>query len=127
MLADGAYDLLDWHDHLLEAGAVPIDPYNPRNIDEPLDIEYRDKDCIENLSEDVRLKQSILEEMYNRQSQVERMIGACNDCGLGREVSRGRVHARTQCRCCLALYLRLVAAITNDDRGDNPRSTAITV
>jgi hypothetical protein len=41
MVGDGAYDLLEWHDHLLEAGVVPIAPYNPRNTDEPLDIEYR--------------------------------------------------------------------------------------
>jgi len=125
MLGDGAYGLLDQHDHLLEAEVVLINPYNPRNTDDPLDIEYRVEDRIENLSEDVRLKQSILEEMYNRQSQVERTIGACNDCGLGTLRTRGRVHARTQ--CCLALCLRLVTAITNDDRGDNPRSTAITV
>jgi hypothetical protein len=125
MLGDGAYDLLDWHDHLLEAGVVPIAPYNPRNTTEPLDIEYRVEDRIENQSEDVRLKQSILEETYNRRSQVERTIGACNDCGLGTLRARGRVHAQTQ--CYLALCLRLVVAITNYERGDNPGSTVITV
>jgi hypothetical protein len=30
--------LLDWHDHLLEAGVVLVAPYNPRNTDDPLDI-----------------------------------------------------------------------------------------
>ena len=29
MLGDSAYDILDWHDHLLAAGVVPVAPYNP--------------------------------------------------------------------------------------------------
>ena len=37
MLGDSAYDILDWHDHLLAAGVVPVAPYNPRNTDDPLD------------------------------------------------------------------------------------------
>ena len=113
MLGDGAYDLLDWHDRLLEAGVVPIAPYNPRNTDDPLDIEYRVEDRIDEYSDDVQLKQSILDETYDRRSQAERTIGACNDCGLGRAASQGRVHARTQ--CYLALCLRLVV-ITNKER-----------
>jgi len=45
---------------------------------------------------------------------------------LGRVRSRrGRVHARAQ--VFLALCLRLVIAITNDERGDNPGSTVITL
>ncbi|ELY92875.1 ISH11-type transposase ISHwa14, partial [Natrialba taiwanensis DSM 12281] len=32
MLRDSAYDILDWHDHLLAAGVVPIAPYNPRTL-----------------------------------------------------------------------------------------------
>ena len=71
MVGDGAYDLLDWHDHLLEAGVVPIAPYNPRNTDDPLDIEYRVENRIEEYSDDVQLKQSILEETYDRRSQAE--------------------------------------------------------
>ncbi|RQG89552.1 IS5/IS1182 family transposase, partial [Natrarchaeobius chitinivorans] len=47
------------------------------------------------------------------------------DCGLGRTHARGRVHARAQ--VFLALCLRLVVAITNYERGDNPGSTIITV
>jgi hypothetical protein len=125
MLGDGAYDLLDWHDHLLEAGVVPVAPYNPRNTDDPLDIEYRVEDRINEYSDDVQLKQSILEETYDQRSQAERTIGACTDCGLGPLRARGRVHARTQ--CYLALCLRLVVAITNEERGDNPGSTVITV
>ena len=125
MVGDGAYYLLDWHDHLLKAGVVLIAPYNPRNTDERLDIEYRVEDPIEECSEDVQLKQSILEETHDRRSQAERTIGACNDCGLGRAAARGRVHARIE--CYLALCLRLVVAIANYDPGDNPRSTVITV
>lgn len=44
MLGDSAYDILDWHDHLLSTGVVPVAPYNPRNTNDPLDIEYRVED-----------------------------------------------------------------------------------
>ena len=104
---------------------MPIAPYNLRNTDEPLDIEYRVEARIKEYSDDVQLKQSILEETYDRRSQAERTIGACNDCGLGPLRARGHVHARTQ--CYVALCLRLVVAVTNYDRGDNPGSTVITV
>jgi len=53
MLGDTAYDILDWHDLLLAAGVVPIAPYNPRNTDEPKDIEYRIEDHITEHSVDV--------------------------------------------------------------------------
>ena len=74
MLGDSAYDILDWHDHLLAAGVVPIAPYNPRNTDDPLDIEYRVEDRIEEHSADVQLKQSILDETYNHRTGVERTM-----------------------------------------------------
>jgi hypothetical protein len=41
MLGNGAYDILSRHDHLLDAGIVLIARYNPRNTDDPLDIDYR--------------------------------------------------------------------------------------
>ncbi len=125
MLGDSAYDTLEWHDHLLTAGVVPVAPYNPRNTDDPKDIEYRIKDRIEKHSKDVRLKQSMLDETYNRWSGVERTNESVKGCGLGRTHARGRVHARAQ--VFLALCLRLVVAITNYERGDNPGSTVITV
>ena len=83
MLGDSAYDILDWHDHLLNAGVVPIAPYNPRNTDDPLDIEYRIEDQIEEDTEDVQLKQSVLDETYNHRTGVERTNDAVKDCGLG--------------------------------------------
>jgi len=118
MLGDSAYDILDWHDHLLAAGVVPIAPYNPRNTDDPLDIEYRVENRITEHSEDVQLKQSILDETYNHRTGVERTNDAVKDCGLGHVRARGRVHARTE--VFLALCLRLVVAITNFERGDDP-------
>ena len=90
MIGDSAYDTLGWHDHLLEAGVVPIAPYNTRNTDDPLDIEYRVEDRIEKHSEDVQLKRSILDETYNRRTQVERTNDAVKDCGLGPVRARGR-------------------------------------
>jgi Transposase DDE domain. len=95
-LGDGAYDILDWHDHLLAAGIVPVAPYNPRNTDDPLDIEYRVEDRITEHSEGVQLKQSTLDETYNCQTGVERTNDIIKDCGLGYVRTRGRVHARAQ-------------------------------
>ena len=118
MIGDSAYDTLDWHDYLLGLRIVPVAPYNPRNSTDPLDIEYRVEDRIEKFSEKIHLKQSVLDEVYNRRTQVERTNDAVKDCGLGRGRARGRVHARAQ--VFLALCLRLVVAITNYERGDNP-------
>jgi hypothetical protein len=97
---------------------VPIAPYNPRNTDDPKDIEYRIEDRIEEHSEDVQLKQSILEETYNNRRGAERTNDAVKNCGLGHVRARGRVHARTE--VFLALCLQLVVAITNHERGNNP-------
>ena len=72
MLGDSAYDTLEWHDHLLGAGVVPVAPYDTRNTDDPKDIEYRVEDRITDHSEDIQLKQSTLDETYNRRSGVER-------------------------------------------------------
>ncbi|MFC4440444.1 MULTISPECIES: transposase [Natrialbaceae] len=125
MIGDSAYDTLDWHDPCGQQVVVPVAPYNARNTDHPKDIEYRVEDRIEKLSEDVQLKQATLDETYNRRSGVERTNDAVKDCGLGHVRARGRVHARAQ--VFLALCLRLVVAITNYERGDNPGSTVITV
>ncbi|WP_458190929.1 transposase [Haladaptatus sp. NG-WS-4] len=118
MLGDSAYDILDWHDHLLAAGVVPVAPYNPRNTDDPKDIEYRVEDRIKEHGEDVQLKQSILDETYNHRTGVERTNDAIKDCGLGHVRARGRVHARTE--VFVALCLRLVVALTNYQRGNDP-------
>jgi len=118
MLGDNAYDIIRWHDHLLAVGVVPIAPYNPRNTDDPLDIEYRVEARIEEHGEDVQLKQSVLDETYNHRTGVERTNDAVRDCGLGHVCARGRVHARTE--VFLALCLRLVVAVTNFERGDEP-------
>ncbi len=118
MLEDSAYDILDWHDHLLDAGVVPIAPYNPRNTYDPKDIEYRFEDRIVEYSEDVQLKRSILDETYNNRTGVERTNGAVKNYGLGHVRARGRVHARIE--VFLALCLRLVVAITNHEQGNEP-------
>ena len=94
---------------------MPIAPYNPRNTDDPLYIEYGVEDHIEEYSEDGQLKQSILDETYNHRTGVERTNDAVRGCGPGHV--RARVHARAE--VFLALCLRLVVAITNFERGDN--------
>ena len=78
----------------------------------------RVEDRIEEHSEDVRLKQSILDETYNNRAGVERTNDAVKDCGLGHVRARGRVHARTE--VFVALCLRLVVAINNYERGTDP-------
>ena len=96
MIGDCAYDTLNWHDHLLDAGVVPVAPYNARNTDNPKDIEYRVEDRIEEHSENVQLKLPTLDETYNRRTGIERTNDAVKDCGLGDVRARGRVHARAQ-------------------------------
>lgn len=46
-------------DFLLSQGIVPIALYNPRNTNDPLDVEYRVEDRIDEHAEDISLKQSV--------------------------------------------------------------------
>ena len=69
-------------------------------------------------SEDVELKQSILDETYNNRTGVERTNDAVKHCGLGHVRARGHVHARTE--VFLVLCLRLVVAIIKYERGNQP-------
>ncbi len=64
------------------------------------------------------MKQSILDETYNNRTGVERTNEAVKGCGLGRGLARGRVHGRTE--IFLALCLRIVVAISNYKRGNEP-------
>lgn len=104
---------------------MPVAPYNPRNTNNPLGIEYHVQVQIENYSKDIQFKKLVLYEMYNCRTQVERTIGACKDCGLGMLRARDCVHART--KAFFALCLQLVIAMTNDERRDNPGSAKTTV
>ncbi len=76
MLGDSAFDMLNWHDDLIEEGVVPIAPYNERNTDDPYDIEYRIEQRIKEHSDNVGVWSKQLEETYKQRSQVERTIGA---------------------------------------------------
>jgi hypothetical protein len=63
-----------------------------------------------------------LDETYNRRTGVERTNDAVKDCGLG------QTHAEAaSTHELLALCLRLVVAITDYERGDNPGSKIITL
>ncbi|WP_372479929.1 transposase [Halomicrobium sp. HM KBTZ05] len=119
MVGDSAYDTLDWHDHLLAAGVVPVAPYNARKTSST-----GSKTVLKNTAR-TQLKQSTLDKTYNRRIGVERTNESIKGCDLGQTHARGRVHARAQ--VFLELCLRLVVAITNYERGDNPGSTVITV
>lgn len=100
MLGDSAYDILDWHDLLLDAAAVPVASYNPCNTTGSKDIEYRVEDRVEEHGEDAQLKQFILDKTYDWRTGVKRTHDACKDCGLG------HVHARTE--VFVALCRRIV-------------------
>jgi len=101
MLGDSAYDISTGTTTCWPQ-VVPIAPYNPRNTDNPLDIEYRVEDQIEEDSEDVQLKQSILDETYNQRTGVERTNDAVKDCGLARAcASRPRPCTNRGIRCLL--------------------------
>ena len=110
--------MVNWHDHLLAAGVVPVAPYNPRNTDDPKDIEYRVEARINEHSTDVQFKQSVLDKQYNHRMGAERSNDTTKHCGLGRGRARGRVHTRTE--TVLTLCLRIVVVITNYEQGDDP-------
>jgi len=125
MIGDSEFDMLEWHDHLLEQAVVPVAPYNPRNTADPLDIEYRVEERIKEYSNRVRLWQKQLDETYSRRSQVETAIGVCKDLGLGTPRVRGRV--RVKAHVYLALCLRLAVALANHHRGNDVASSTITL
>jgi transposase len=123
ILGDGEFDMLAWHDDCIKEDTVPIAPYNERNATDPYDIEYRVEQRIKEHSDTVRLWQKQLEETYEERSQVERTIGACKDCGLETPGVRGRVRVKTH--VFLSLCLRLILAIANYERGNNPGKTTV--
>ena len=125
MIGDSEFDMLEWHDHLLTQAVVPIAPYNPRNTNEPLDIDYRVEERIKEHSCTVRLWQKQLEETYSYRSQVETAIGVCKDLGLGTPRVRGRV--RVKAHVFLSLCLRLAVALANHHRGNDVASPSITL
>jgi len=123
ILGDGEFDMLAWHDDCLEDNTIPIAPYNKRSATDPYDIEYRVEQRIKEHSDTVRLWQKQLEETYEQRSQVERTIGACKDCGLETPGVRGRI--RVKSHVFLSLCLRLILAIANYERGNNPGKTTL--
>jgi len=107
MLGDSAYDTLGWHDHLLAAGVVPVAPYNARNTDDPKDIEYRVEARIDEHSEDVQLKQSTLDETYNRRGGVERTNDAVRTAASARSRPRPSSNEhKCSSRCAFVSLLR---------------------
>jgi len=117
-LGDAEFDMLDWHDRLLEQGVVPVVPYNQRNATDPLDIEYRVEDTI-------AVTEERLDEAYRKRSRIETAIGVCKDLGLGTPRVRGRV--RVESHVFLALCLRLAVALTNHERDNDIASPTITL
>jgi hypothetical protein len=101
MLGDAEFDMLDWHDRLLEQGVVPVAPYNQRNADDPLDIEYRIEDTI-------AVSEQWLDDTYRKRSRIETAIGVCKDLGLETHGSEAESESNltSSWRCVFGLRLR---------------------
>jgi len=89
-------------------GVVPVAPYNARNTDDPKDIEYRVEARIDEHSEDVQLKQSTLDETYNRRSGVERTNDAVRTAASGTFAPEAASTHEHKCssRCAFVSLLR---------------------
>lgn len=120
MIGDSAFDILNWHDMLLQQHVVPVAPYNQRNTADPLDIEYRVEDRVTNHFDEIGVSRTQLDETYADRSQVENTINVCKEGCLGHVSARDRAMAKAH--VFLSLCLRLVVAITNYERGGDPSS-----
>jgi len=118
MLGDSTYDILEWHDSLLEVGIVPATTYNPRNTNYLLDVEFRVEDRIKEHSEEVQLKHSLERDVKPlHRSRTHQRHGE----RLG---SRARPRPRLRPRMkkyYVALCLRTVITIGNHEQGHGPR------
>lgn len=97
---------------------MPVAPYNPRNTDDLLDIEYRVEDRVTEHFDNIGVSQTQLDETYTDRSQVENTINVCKEGGLRRVPARDRTMAKAH--VFLSLCLRLVVAISNHERGSDP-------
>lgn len=104
---------------------MPVAPYNPRNTDESLDIEYRIEDQIKGHSDSVHLSERWLDDTNRKRSRIETAIGVCKDLGLGTPQVRGRV--RVQSHVFLTLSLRVVVALASHERDNDVASSTITL
>jgi len=75
------------------------------NTDDPKDIEYRVEARIDEHSEDVQLKQSTLDETYNRRRWSRTNQRRRQDCGLG-HVRASPVGEKVSSRCAFVSLLR---------------------
>ena len=114
-VGDTEFDMLDWHDDLIEAGVVPVVPYNPRNTNDPPDIEYRIQKRIQEYSDTIRVWEKQLDDTYDNRSRVETAIGVCKDLGLGTPKVRSRDRAQTH--VFVVPCLRLAVVIADHERG----------
>lgn len=120
LIGDSVFDILNWHDLLLAQNVVLVAPYNPRNTNDPLDIEYRVESRMKEHFENIGVWQTQLDETYADRLQVENTITVCKDGGLGQGRARDRQMAKAY--AFLSLCLQLVVAITNYEQGGNPSS-----
>lgn len=85
-------------------------------------MEYKIEERMTERSNDDELKQPTVDETDIRRIGVDRTTDGLNP---GTLCDSGPIHPRTQ--VFVALCLRLVVALTNDEHGDNTGSAEITV
>ena len=102
---------------------MPVVPSNPRNTNDPPDIEYRIQKRITEHSETVPVWEKQLDETYDNRSQVETAIGVCKGLGLGTPKVRGRERAKTH--VFVSLCIRLAIVIANHERGGDIASPIV--
>lgn len=100
-------------------------PYNARNTDDPLDIDYRIEDRVKDHFDEISVPQTQLNETYADRSYVENTINVCKQGDLGRERARDR--ATTKAHMFLSLRLRFIIAITNYGQGSDPSSPNLAI
>jgi hypothetical protein len=120
MIDYSAFDILNWPDILLQQHVRPAPPYNHRDTDHPLDIEYRIEDRITDRFDDIGVSQTQLHETYADRHRSKYTINVYKQGGLGRVGARDRATAKTH--VFLSLYPRLDVKIMNYERGGNSRS-----
>lgn len=83
LMADPKFDVVDLIEDLLKDKILPIIPYNPRNSNEELPIEYRVEKIVDEQHDNVTLNTDELDKEYHtKRVYVERAIGKFKELNL---------------------------------------------
>ncbi len=123
LMADPEFDVVDLIEDLLDDKVLPIIPYNPRNSNEELPIEYRAEKIVDEQQDNVSLNTDELDkEYYSKRVSVERAIGKLKELDLEEPPILGKKHVKTW--AYFVMIHRLLIALAkheNDDLDNNLR------